>query len=56
MKRLLTLLCIFCFMSSSAQLPDGFVYVTDVIPNIHLEMRYCLNNNFVGKPVDGPPR
>ena len=53
MKRLLTLLCIFCFMSSNAQLPDGFVYVRDVIPNIHLEMRYCLNNNFVGKPVDG---
>lgn len=36
-----------------AQLPEGFVYVDEVIPDIQLELRYCLNNNFVGQPVDG---
>ena len=37
----------------TAQLPEGFVYVTDVIPSIKLEMRYCSYNNFVGKPIEG---
>lgn len=40
-------------MSVFAQLPEGFVYVDEVIPDIQLELRYCLNNNFVGQPVDG---
>ena len=40
-------------ISVFAQLPKGFVYVDDVIPDIQLELRYCLNNNFVGQPVDG---
>ncbi|MBU2939477.1 M15 family metallopeptidase [Lacinutrix sp. C3R15] len=39
--------------SAFAQLPEGFVYVDDVIPDIQLELRYCLHNNFVGEPVAG---
>lgn len=49
--------CIFLFafinLSAFAQLPRGFVYVEDVIPDIQIELRYCLNNNFVGQPIDG---
>ena len=36
-----------------AQLPDGFVYVKQEIPDLQLELRYCWDNNFVGKPIDG---
>lgn len=38
---------------ASPLLPDGFVYLEDVIPAIRLEIRYCSNNNFIGRPVDG---
>lgn len=38
---------------SLAQLPDGFVYVEDVVPSIKLELRYCTENNFVGQVIDG---
>lgn len=35
------------------QLPLGFVYVDDVIPDIAIELRYYSNNNFVGDTIDG---
>ena len=38
---------------SFAQLPAGFVYVKEVIPDLHVELRYNTDNNFVGHPVDG---
>ncbi|GAL79820.1 D-alanyl-D-alanine dipeptidase [Algibacter lectus] len=38
---------------SFAQLPEGFVYVKEVIPDLHVELRYNTNYNFVGQPVDG---
>lgn len=34
-------------------MPDDFVYVSDIAPEIRLDMRYFTNNNFVGKSVDG---
>jgi zinc D-Ala-D-Ala dipeptidase len=34
-------------------LPDGFVYVDDVIPDVVLEMRYATAHNFTGAPMDG---
>lgn len=37
----------------SAQIPNGFVYVDDIIPTIHTELRYYSSFNFVGKPIDG---
>ena len=45
-------------VSSSAvetayNLPDGFVYVDDVIPDVVLEMRYATAHNFTGAPMDG---
>lgn len=34
-------------------LPDGFVYVQDVIPDVIQEIRYAGDHNFTGRPVDG---
>ena len=36
-----------------AALPEGFVYVRDVIPDICEEMYYATPNNFVGRQIDG---
>jgi D-alanyl-D-alanine dipeptidase len=38
---------------TSQTLPEGFVYLDDVIPGIKLEMRYYTDNNFTGCRVDG---
>lgn len=35
------------------QLPDGFVYVNEVIPDLDVELRYSTSNNFIGTVVDG---
>lgn len=37
----------------TSKLPEGFVYVTDKIDNILVDLRYCGHHNFVGAPVDG---
>lgn len=34
-------------------LPEGFVYIRDVIPSVREEIRYAGSHNFVGCPVDG---
>ena len=34
-------------------LPNGFVYVRDVIPSIREDIRYAGNHNFMGRPADG---
>ena len=34
-------------------LPDGFVYIRDVIPSAREDIRYAGSHNFVGCPVDG---
>ena len=53
MKYTLTFLICFVFSSFYAQLPNGFVYVEDVIPDLEVELRYFTSNNFVGKPIEG---
>jgi D-alanyl-D-alanine dipeptidase len=40
-------------LNAAQSLPDGFVYLDNVIPGIKLEMRYYTDNNFTGKRVDG---
>ncbi len=37
----------------SNDLPKGFVYVKEVIPNIKIDLRYYGSHNFVGEPIDG---
>ena len=34
-------------------LPEGFVYVDDVIPSARFDIRYFGENNFVGRRIDG---
>ncbi|MBL1408635.1 M15 family metallopeptidase [Sphingobacterium faecale] len=41
------------FQQISKQLPDGFVYVRDIIPHIEVDLRYCGHHNFIGKPIQG---
>lgn len=53
MKLKLFLLFLFITSPMLAQLPEGFVYVKQEIPDIEVELRYFTNNNFVGKPIDG---
>jgi D-alanyl-D-alanine dipeptidase len=42
--------------NSTIRIPKGFVYLTDVIPNIRVDLRYLGNNNFVGEPISGYKR
>ena len=35
------------------ELPVGFVYIDDVIPDIKLDIRYFTEDNFTGRPVTG---
>lgn len=35
------------------QLPEGFVHVQEIIPDLHVELRYFSKNNFVGDMIDG---
>lgn len=37
----------------AVNLPEGFVYVDDLIPNVRIELRYFTKNNFLGRKVDG---
>lgn len=63
MRRSGTILLVFCLIytcssvcttSVSAKgLPEEFVYVEDVIPDIQVELRYFADQNFLGRKVDG---
>ena len=34
-------------------LPEGFVYVKEMIPNLRTDLRYSSTNNFIGEPIKG---
>lgn len=40
-------------MEKKNHLPQGFVYLDEVIPTAEFEIRYYGDNNFVGKRIDG---
>jgi D-alanyl-D-alanine dipeptidase len=40
-------------MAHAYALPDGFVYVDEVIPDVQVDLRYAGSHNFVGRPVIG---
>ena len=40
-------------MPAKAQLPPGFVDLTEVAPSVVVDLRYATDDNFVGQPVDG---
>ncbi|NLW92507.1 MAG: M15 family metallopeptidase [Syntrophomonadaceae bacterium] len=39
--------------AQKAHVPEGFVYVKEVIPSAELDIRYYGSNNFTGRPVAG---
>ena len=41
------------FASAVNHLPDGFVYLGDVMPAVVTDVRYHGSENFIGAPVDG---
>lgn len=54
MKKLFFLFTFLLFSNIfSQELPDGFVYLSDVEKTIKSELRYLSSNNFIGKPIDG---
>ena len=40
-------------LTNAWSLPEGFVYIDEVIPSIKQDIRYFGVNNFVGRPVNG---
>lgn len=51
LKALLILVLNFTTILSQ-NLPDGFVYIKDIIPNIQIDVRYYSSNNFIGDTID----
>lgn len=37
----------------SIYMPAGLCYLDEVVPGIRVDLRYCGNNNFVGRPIAG---
>ncbi|WP_353778153.1 M15 family metallopeptidase [Winogradskyella sp. 3972H.M.0a.05] len=50
---LLSILAFGFLFQDSKQLPEDFVYVKSIIPDINIELRYFSSNNFVGDTIDG---
>ena len=54
MKQTIYLFIFFISLFSFGQnLPEGFVYLSDIDKTIQKELRYLTDNNFIGKPIDG---
>ncbi|MDP5158929.1 MAG: M15 family metallopeptidase [Flaviramulus sp.] len=53
MNKKYLIIVLFGFINTFAQLPEGFVYVKDIIPDIDVELRYYTSNNFIGIPIEG---
>lgn len=53
MKFYALLLALFLSTLTFAQLPEGFVYAKEIIPDLKAELRYCIEDNFVGEVIDG---
>ncbi|MFP3913168.1 MAG: M15 family metallopeptidase, partial [Desulfobacteraceae bacterium] len=43
----------FMVTALARDLPQGFVYVDNYIPDVVVELRYLTHDNFLGEPVDG---
>jgi D-alanyl-D-alanine dipeptidase len=41
------------FITHSQEMPNGFVYLSDLEHTIQNELRYLGSSNFIGKPVEG---
>jgi len=52
-SKIILSLVLFSASLKAQDMPDGFVYVDEVIPDIVYEIRYAGAHNFVGKPITG---
>lgn len=56
-NKTLIFLVVFAILALSynqkQELPDGFVYVKSIIPDLDVELRYYGTNNFVGDTING---
>ncbi|MDN3595272.1 M15 family metallopeptidase [Zunongwangia endophytica] len=52
-KVVVILVILLSNFSFSQSLPEGFVYLSEVIPDIEIELRYLGSHNFTGRPVPG---
>ena len=52
-STIIFLFLIGCFSVNSQKLPEGFVYIDEVIPDVIYDIRYAGNHNFIGKPIAG---
>jgi D-alanyl-D-alanine dipeptidase len=51
---LINLFALICLAEQKTEkLPEGFVYVDEIIPEIEIELRYYTSHNFVGERIDG---
>ena len=54
MKRVYFLFLFLVFNACAQnELPKGFVYIQEVIPNIIVDAKYYGDDNFIGQPIDG---
>lgn len=54
MNKWIPVLVLFaCLQANAADIPDGFVEIREVIPDVVMDIRYCTEHNFVGARVDG---
>lgn len=60
MNKIIKFLFLICVLSAisctppqTEGLPKRFVYLSDVIPDITIDLRYYTDNNFIGTPIDG---
>jgi len=56
-RTIIVLIVVFLFItaveaSGENSLPEGFVYLTDIVPDVILEIRYYSTSNFMGTRVD----
>ena len=52
-KSLNVIIILFFSLINTSDLPEGFVYIDEVIPEVVYDIRYAGAHNFVGKPIDG---
>jgi D-alanyl-D-alanine dipeptidase len=57
-KRLFLSSIFYCSILCSSgyaqnKLPDGFIRLSEIIPDIHVDLRYYSKDNFLGRPVEG---
>ena len=50
---LMLLYTLYTGILNAADLPSGFVYLTDAVPTIVQDIRYAKTENFIGMPIDG---